>query len=104
MNHYVLDEHGNPRQEPSVLAWADWVESSCTNGARRVALTERDGVSVSTVFLSVDHNFTGHGAPLLWETWIDGGPLTGDLTRYATREEAVAGHALACERAFGGAS
>jgi len=58
---------------------------------------------VSTVFLSMDHNCTGEGGPLVWETAIFG-PGDEDywgrcniFARYSTYEEAKAGHDRACE-------
>lgn len=64
---------------------------------RRVGLDEVGGngpaVSVSTVFLGVDHNFSGEGAPVLYETMVFGGSLDMESERYRTRDEAVAGHA-----------
>jgi hypothetical protein len=55
-------------------------------------------VRVSTVFLSLDHNW-GHGPPLLWETMVFGGELDGKCFRYASYdgpEGAVQGHAAMC--------
>lgn len=67
---------------------------------RRVALTERDGVAVSTVWLGLDHQY-GDGPPLIFETMILDGPNAGDLWRYATEEDALKGHERACAIAFG---
>ena len=33
-----------------------------------------------------------NGPPELWETLVFGGPLNLEMERYATREEALAGH------------
>jgi hypothetical protein len=88
LRNYVLDEHGNPKEEPDLLKWAAWYES---NKARRVALDERGDVMVSTVFLGLDHRF-GEGAPILYETMIFGGKENGYQDRYCTREEALEGH------------
>jgi hypothetical protein len=54
------------------------------------------------VFLGTDHNLGDYGdAPILYETMIFGGPLDQEQWRYASREEAVAGHATAVELAHG---
>lgn len=61
---------------------------------RHVAVTEvAPGVSVSTVFLGIDHQHFG-GPPLLFETRVfnDYGD-DGTQERYSTWEEAEAGHA-----------
>jgi len=73
--------------------------------SRRVDYTEIvAGCFVSTVFLGVDHNFSGDGPPILFETMVFGGEPTEihyrgvnsgfeDYTRrYATYGEAHKGH------------
>lgn len=55
------------------------------------------GVSVvSTVFLGCDHNWSGEGPPVLFETMVFGGPLDEEQVRYCTLAEARAGHSLLC--------
>jgi hypothetical protein len=51
-----------------------------------------DDVAVSTVFLGINHNYTG-GAPVLFETMIFGGPWDQYQWRYTLRTEAERGHA-----------
>lgn len=66
------------------------------NDLRRVAETMVDGVRVSTVFLGLDHRFIGVGPPIVFEsmTFPDAEiALETDCDRYATWDEAVAGHA-----------
>jgi hypothetical protein len=91
-----------------VFEWARWLETA----DRRVARTDVDAeVSVSTVFLGIDHNFFGDGEPLLFETMVFGeekvGMLLGraysyreDLAqyRYSTWADAEQGHEMACQR------
>jgi hypothetical protein len=65
--------------------------------ARRLVRKDRAAdVEVSTVFLGIDHNYSGEGPPLLFETMLfrDGKPLDYQ-ERYATWDEAVSGHARA---------
>jgi hypothetical protein len=88
-DRYILKD-GLPIPEPDLMKWAGWFENA--DKERRVALTERDGVMVSTVFLSLDHNFVRRGPPLLYETLVRGGDHDGEMDRYSTKEEAVAGH------------
>lgn len=60
---------------------------------RRVALTQVGDNEVSTVFLGVDHNFSGQGPPVLFETMVfdkDGKDI--DCRRYCTWDEAEKGH------------
>jgi hypothetical protein len=61
---------------------------------RRVARTiVYDGCEVSTVFLGLDHRFSGVGRPIVFETLVFGGPFDGAGERYCTWAEAEAGHA-----------
>lgn len=68
------------------------------DAARRVDMTQVQGDTVSTVFLALDH---GIGMRSLWfETMVfdrDGNPLGLLTKRYATWDEAVAGHAEVVE-------
>jgi hypothetical protein len=50
------------------MTWARWFA-----GAARIVKQEQVGESwVSTVFLGLDHNFSGEGPPILWETMVFG--------------------------------
>lgn len=49
-------------------------------------------VSVSTVFLGINHRFIPDQSPLLFETMVFGGTMDNAQWRYSTWEEAEAGH------------
>lgn len=70
-----------------MMTWATMFEES----DRRVALTQLGEATVSTVFLGLNHAFGG-GRPLWFETMVFGGEHDQDMDRYATLEEAMAGH------------
>ena len=53
-------------------------------------------VTVSTVFLQIDHSFLNEG-PVLFETMIFGGEWDEYQERYQTYDEAVEGHKRACD-------
>lgn len=55
----------------------------------------KNKISVSTVFLVIDHNYSRKGAPILFETMVFGGRYDGLQFRYSTIEEAEAGHKVA---------
>lgn len=93
-DHYVLDGK-TPVLEPDLLKWARMFEDS---SGRRVAQDMIGDVRVSTVFLGLDHNFDDEGPPLLFETMVFGGSLDEETERYATWEQAEAGHAAMIER------
>lgn len=91
---YILDDDGEPVACQNTLAWAVW--RGANQEATQLAMDfagDSTNVSISTVFLGIDHNWWDDGPPLLWETMVFGGPF--DLTgrRYATRAEALIGHA-----------
>ena len=63
---------------------------------RKVRVTELPGnITVSTVFLMLDHGWGG-GEPVLWETMVFGGSFTDALDEYTRRytsyADAVKGH------------
>lgn len=63
---YILRPDGIAIPEPDLIAWAIWFEDS-----NRVVRQDVVGtVLISTVFLGLDHNFTGQGPPLLFETMV----------------------------------
>lgn len=86
---YILDEDNQPIKVENASDWANGFEEE----RKRVALDEINGVSISTVFLGLDHS---HGAekPILWETMCFSHNLDYDQyqERYSSYEEAVEGH------------
>lgn len=85
---HILDDDGNPIPCDDVLTWGDWFGAA----NRRVALDMVDDAEVSTVFTGIDYSFAFGGPPQLYETMIFGGLNNEYQERYATREEALAGH------------
>lgn len=94
MRWYILDDNHNPVRA-TIEQWSEWTRKH--GDAKRVAFTEIETtqVSVSTVFLGLDHNFSLSGPPVLFETMVFGGTdMDGlDMWRYRTWDEAVTGHA-----------
>ncbi len=89
MKSYILVDKV-PVEEPDIMKWGAFM-----NGPRHVAETMIGEAKVSTVFLGLDHNWSG-GPPILFETMIFGGKLEGYETRCSTWEEAEKQHRLAC--------
>jgi len=89
---YVLDGH-DPVPEPDPIKWGIWFETA----DRHVANTRLpNGLVVSTVFLGLDHAFWNEGPPILFETMVfdeDDGAEDDYTRRYATWDDAAAGHA-----------
>lgn len=93
--YYVLDGH-TPRAV-SLHDWGMWFINH--DEVRRVSFTDVSSeVSVSTVFLGIDHNFFGEGPPLLFETMVFGGEHDGEEWRTSTWEEAESTHRRAVAR------
>lgn len=82
---YILDGH-QPVPEPDLLTWATWFEEA----DRHVRDTKRDDVRVSTVFLGLDHGWDGRKE--LFETMVFVNGADQGCERYATWDEAEAGH------------
>lgn len=96
--YYILD--GKEIVPASLWEWARWYGSA----DRHVAQVQIGQYWVSTVFLGLDHNHWGEGAPLLFETMIfDLDGKTDHQTRCSTWKEAEAMHAMACAHVRQGA-
>ncbi len=99
MEEYVLVD-GVPAREPDI---DKWLLSQKDHAARKVNETtlrvKGRTVAVHTAFLGVSYEDDAKNRPLCFETMIFG--LTGDnyQARYATREDALAGHEIAVEHA-----
>lgn len=100
MHHWILD--AELREIPvDLLTWARWVEDH----NRHVGEDWIGDYRISTVFLGLDHNWTMHGPPLLYETMLfmrDEEATFGQrslelIERYATWVEAEEGHVRAVE-------
>lgn len=89
---YILEPDGSIREEPDLLKWAEWMAAENFESHRRIALDQVGSYEVSTVFLGQDHNFSGKGPPILFETMTFGVPH-GLVHRYHTKREALIGHA-----------
>lgn len=86
---YRLVGH-EPVVEPDVHAWADWFDRATGDRSRVVAQTTVGNRMVSTVFTGIDYDFSGMGAPLVFETMVFPGGT--DERRYPTWELAEEGH------------
>lgn len=89
MRLYILNADHQPEPVADTARWGLWMERN-----RLVRLTEfADGSRVSTVFLGLDHDWGGHGPPVLWESMYFSAHGTGEAQwRYTTHEAALAGH------------
>lgn len=92
---WILD--GKKAVAVDLMTWAKWYETS--HDQRRVAEDVISGKRISTVFLGTDHNFADDGPPLIFETMVfeDGDWDELYCDRYASWDEAEAGHAKAID-------
>ena len=85
---YILDGH-KPIPVNDAMIWARWFETA----DKRVAKTLLpEGIKVSTIFWGLDHNHSGEGPPLIFETMVFGGKFDKEMERYSSWEEAEEGH------------
>lgn len=96
LEHYILQGQFVV-EEPDILKWAEWFGTA----DRTVGRSEIQGVTVSTVFLGLDHQWGPDGPALLFETMVFGGDFSDCQARYTTWEEAERGHALAVQLVTG---
>jgi hypothetical protein len=90
MDHYILNGH---EVEPATTNQrAAWYEHAGAD--RQLFSTRTNGVHISTVFLGLDHQSDPAGPPHIFETMIfwDGNDLDNWCQRYATWDQAAAGH------------
>lgn len=88
---YYREIDGTPVPCDGVLEWGRWYGTA----DRKVARTQVGELSVSTVFLGIDHSFGEGDDPILYESMVfgpEGSPHAGEMIRYSTRAEAMAGH------------
>ena len=85
-NHEVI--------EATLKEWMKWSDDK----SRRVDVTTIDDVTISTVFLGLEHNFGIEGDPIVFETMIFGGKHDEYQERYTTWDEAIEGHKRAVEK------
>lgn len=92
---YILDKDKNP------VPAKDMIQANrllVDTDGRRVALDEimvedyAITITVSTVFLVLDHNHSTKGKPVLFESMIFNGEMNQSLNRYRTWKEAEEGH------------
>lgn len=80
-------------EQLTLMEWAHLRETSGMEYLRVAHTMFAEAVEVSTVWLGLDHSFTGQGPPLIFETMIFGHTLLdAQLWRYTTEDEARAGH------------
>lgn len=76
----------------TIVQWAKWFEDAANQKLTTVKREMVGDVMVSTVFLSVNRNYSPKGPPILYETMVFGGPLDRQAFHCSTWEQAEAQH------------
>jgi hypothetical protein len=90
MSTYIIDDNHNTIPV-NFQEWGVWMTKNDSKRILRKTFVSED-VEISTVFLGLDHNFSGDGNPVLFETMIFGGERDGEMYRYHTYDEAMTDH------------
>ena len=99
MSNYILDGHIAVK-EPDILKWGAWFEESSRRVDESFIDVGSEKVTVSTVFLGIDHSYDD-GKPILFETMVFGGELDEEMERCSTWDEAEIMHQKMCEKVRG---
>jgi hypothetical protein len=94
---YILDENHGIKMEPSFIEWGKWFATHSRTVNRDMYFDNDIVVTVSTVFLGIDHSAGTSRTPILFETMVFDGEHDGYRVRYHTWEEAETGHRKVCE-------
>lgn len=103
MLYYILEDR-TPKPVDDMMTWAEWINDGSNKIVKRdIAVVRMEGkkvgeITVSTVFLGIDHNLANEGSPILFETMVFGGPLDQEMDRCSTWESAEKMHQLMIER------
>jgi hypothetical protein len=79
-------------KEGKAMTLAEWSAKMNDMAYRRIAFDTVEEMEVSTVWLGLDNSFGGP-TPLIFETMVFGDRDDEHQRRYATKAEALAGHA-----------
>jgi len=74
---YILSKDKKAIPEPDPIKWSKSRKKSNWLVKKSIA----SDVEISTVFLGIDHSFSGSKEPLLFETMVFGGPLDQKMDR-----------------------
>ena len=68
LKKYIINKDGFAVTEPDLMVWAQWMETELHKYHKQ---DEIAGISISTIFLGLDHSFDPKAEePVLWETMV----------------------------------
>lgn len=74
-----------------ISEWGKWFGQTYKDGTHWIANSKLRGMTISTIFLGIDHGFS-LGPPILFETMIFGGYYNDYQERCCTYDQAMAQH------------
>lgn len=86
MEHFKLEDKIPVKCEYD--EWEEWLQE----GDFLVGITSKNGITVSTMFLGISTGVGNDGHHYVFETMVRGGEYHHYTDRYATWEDAEAGH------------
>jgi hypothetical protein len=108
---FAILENGSVVSCSDRSEWLEWMQETFSRGNHWIVEDEVEGFYILTEFLGINHNVTGIGPPLWFETFVFRSSADGMLgakmeygtVRYSTAAEALAGHLAICEKVKSGA-
>lgn len=94
--YYKLDENKKVISS-SLEEWANFIEGKLPTNYRHVGDDTIGNKRISTVFIGIDYSYSHGKLPIVFETMIFNNSHGIYQERYATWDEAVAGHNKAVE-------
>lgn len=91
MGRYYILRDGEIVEEPDYQKWSAWFDSTFEE-VELIAENRLGTSTVSTRFLALDMNLSKNSPPMVFETRVKGGWLDNQWERFASLEEATAGH------------
>jgi len=91
MGRYYILRDGEVIEEPDFQKWSAWFESAFIE-VELIAESRLGGSTVATKFLGLSMTLSQASQPMVFETRVKGGWLDNQWERFASLEEATAGH------------
>jgi hypothetical protein len=88
--YYIEDEDGNAIKADNMHEWSIYFKSD--KRVVKKTLWKEKCITVSSVFLGIDHSCGDDNGPILYETMVFGGCMDDECYRYKTRQETLEAH------------
>ncbi len=92
VDYFYILRNKKPVPISSIDEWGRMLKRKDRRVAKTIIEGGKEEIKISTVFLGLNENYSGHGKPVLFETMVFGGDLDGDMYRYTSWTAAEKGH------------